>query len=84
MTLAVNRLDGHGHFNTARSERLPKKTKVTRYYVATKGLPVRRSVSFIKVSERMCNDIPYSGFYLRGPNFCEICEVLTSSQILIL
>ena len=28
--------------------------------------------------------IPYSGFYLRGPNFCEICEVLTSSQILIL
>ena len=28
--------------------------------------------------------IPYSGFYLRGPNFCKICEVLTSSQILIL
>ena len=26
----------------------------------------------------------YSGFYLRGPNFCEICEVLMSSQILIL
>ena len=30
------------------------------------------------------NDIPYSGFYLRDPNFCKICEVLTSSQILIL
>ena len=29
-------------------------------------------------------NIPYSGFYLRGPNFCEICEVLTTSQILIL
>ena len=28
--------------------------------------------------------IPYSGFYLRGPNFCEICEVLINSQILIL
>ena len=27
--------------------------------------------------------LPYSGFYLRGLNFCEICEVLTSSQILI-
>ena len=26
----------------------------------------------------------YSGFYLQGPNFCEICKVLTSSQILIL
>ena len=29
-------------------------------------------------------EILYSGFYLRGPNFCEICEVLTSLQILIL
>ena len=28
--------------------------------------------------------ILYSGFYLRGPNFCKICEVLMSSQILIL
>ena len=28
--------------------------------------------------------VPYSGFYLRGSNFCEICEVLASSQILIL
>ena len=28
--------------------------------------------------------LPYSGFYLPGPNFCDICEVLTSSQILIL
>ena len=28
--------------------------------------------------------LPYSGFYLRGPNFCEICEMLKSSQILIL
>ena len=28
--------------------------------------------------------LPYSGFYLRGPNFCEFCEVLMRSQILIL
>ena len=28
--------------------------------------------------------LPYSRFYLRGPNFCKFCEVLTSSQILIL
>ena len=26
--LAVDEMDGRGHFNTARSERLPKKTKV--------------------------------------------------------
>ena len=30
------------------------------------------------------DNLPYSRFYLRGPNFCEICEVWTSSQILIL
>ena len=30
------------------------------------------------------NSIPYSSFYLRGPNFCNICEVLTSLRILIL
>ena len=35
-------------------------------------------------SEWEVNCILYSGFYLRGPNFCKICEVLTSSQILIL
>ena len=28
--------------------------------------------------------ILHSGFYLRGPNFCKICKVLTRSQILIL
>ena len=28
--------------------------------------------------------VPYSGFYLRGPNICEFCEVLTSLQILFL
>ena len=31
MTLAVNKMDGRGHINTARRERLPKKTKVTHY-----------------------------------------------------
>ena len=28
--------------------------------------------------------LPYSEFYLQGPSFCEFCEVLASSQILIL
>ena len=45
-------MDGRGHFNIARSERLPKKTKVP----AAKGLPERRSTSFIKVTGRMRND----------------------------
>ena len=31
MTLAVDRMDGRGHINTARREHLSKKTKVTRY-----------------------------------------------------
>ena len=31
MTLAVDRMDGRGHINTVRCERLSKKTKVTRY-----------------------------------------------------
>ena len=56
MTLAVNKMDGHGHINTACHERLPKKTKVTRNYEATKGLPERQSASFIKVSKQMRTD----------------------------
>ena len=28
MTLAVDKMDGHGHINTARCEHLAKKTKV--------------------------------------------------------
>ena len=31
MTLAVNKMDGRGNINTARHERLPKKTKVMQY-----------------------------------------------------
>ena len=31
MTLTVDKMDGCGHINTAHHERLPKKTKVTRY-----------------------------------------------------
>ena len=31
MTLAVDKMDGRGHNNTARRGRLPKKTKVMRY-----------------------------------------------------
>ena len=31
MTLVVDKMDGGGHINTARRERLPKKTKVMQY-----------------------------------------------------
>ena len=31
MTLAVDRMDGRDHINTARHERMSKKTKVMRY-----------------------------------------------------
>ena len=41
-------------------------------------------VLLLKLSHNATTMLPYSGFYLRGPNFCEICEVLTSLQILIL
>ena len=33
MTLAIDKMDGHGYINTAYRERLPKKTKVMRYYL---------------------------------------------------
>ena len=32
MTLAIDKMDGRDHINTARGEHLPKKTKVTWYY----------------------------------------------------
>ena len=51
MTLAVDRMDGRGHINTARHERLSTKTKVTWYVLVTKELPERQSSSLIKVSE---------------------------------
>ena len=31
MTLAVDKMDGHGHINTAHHKRLPKRTKVMQY-----------------------------------------------------
>ena len=31
MTLAIDKMDGHGHINTACPEYMPKKTKVLRY-----------------------------------------------------
>ena len=33
MTLAIDKMDGRGHINAAHHERLPKKTKVTGYYL---------------------------------------------------
>ena len=48
-------MDGHGHFNTAHRERLPKKNQ-SDVLLATKGLLERWSTLFIKVSGRMHND----------------------------
>ena len=39
MTPVVDKLNGHGLINTARRERLPKKTKVPNAVLAMKGLP---------------------------------------------
>ena len=33
MTLAVDYVDGHGYINTASLEHLPKRAKVTRYWL---------------------------------------------------
>ena len=56
MAFSIDKMDGRGHFNTAHRERLPKKTKVMWYVLATKGLPKRQSPSFIKVSGQMHNN----------------------------
>ena len=56
MTLAVYRMDGRGHINTARLERLSKKTKVTpRECIA--GVRVKT-----QVTERTCTS--YDAFYM--------------------
>ena len=54
MTLAIDKMNGHGHINTAHHEWLPKKYGDT--VLATKGLPERRSASFIKVRGWRCSD----------------------------
>ena len=58
MTLSADKMNGCGFINTAHSELLSKKTKVTVtwYYVATKGLSIKWSASVKKVSEQMRND----------------------------
>ena len=66
MTLAIDKMDGHGHINTVHHERLPKKTKV----LATKGLPERRSATFIKVSGQM-----RSNAFKRRPAFGSIVTI---------
>ena len=53
MTLAIDKMDRRGLSNTAHRGHLPKKTKVTQYYVATEGLPERWSASVKKMSGRM-------------------------------
>ena len=48
MTLAVNKVDGHGHINTACHERMPKKTNLMQYsYKRTN----RKTERFIYKSE---------------------------------
>ena len=61
MTLYIDQMYGHGHINIAHRERLPKKTNSI---IATKGLPERRSTSFIKVNGQM-----RSGTFKRKPAF---------------
>ena len=58
VTLAVDKMDGHGYINTARHEHLPKKTKVTQNYLQ-KDYPKDRawlSALVIKVSGQMRSD----------------------------
>ena len=56
LLLAIDKMDKHGVINTAHHERLPKKTEVMWYYLATEGLPERWSASVIKMNEQMHND----------------------------
>ena len=51
MILVIERMDGRGHINTTRRE--PVKENYGDAILATKGLPEKRSASFIKVSGRM-------------------------------
>ena len=51
MTLAVNKLNGHGLSNSAHHERLPKKTKIMRYCLQNYlTILTSWSISVIKVS----------------------------------
>ena len=57
MTPAVDKLNGHGISNTARPERLPKKTKVTQYWLQKdfQAVPASQNVSII-MSGQMHSD----------------------------
>ena len=57
MTLAANKLNGHGSSNTARHERLPKKSKVMQdYSYRSQTIATSWSNSVIKVSGQMHRD----------------------------
>ena len=62
--VSIDKMNGCGHINSTCLEHLPKKTKVTRYYVATKELLERQNASFIKVSGQM-----HSENFKRSPAF---------------
>ena len=58
MTPAVDKLNGRDVSNTARRERLLKRTKVTQYWQQKdyQAVPTRQNVSMIEVSGQMRSD----------------------------
>ena len=58
MTPVIDKLNGCALSNTAHHERLPKKTKVTQYWLQKdyQAVPTSQNVSIIKVSGRMRSD----------------------------
>ena len=57
MTLAIDKLNGSGFSNNPCRERLPKKNKLTRYYLQKyQTVATSQSVSVIKVSEQICSN----------------------------
>ena len=45
---------------------------------------MRSLVSPAKPNDKSFGQLPYSGFYVRGPNFCEFCKEEMTLQILML
>ena len=76
MTLAINKLNGLGLSNSARHERLPKKTKIMRYWLQKyQAIVTSRCISVIKVSGRICsnafkNRLAFSFTVIISATFC--------------
>ena len=82
MAPAINKLNGCGLSNTARRERLPKKTKVTQYWQQKdyQAVPTRRSVSMIEVSGRMRSDAFKTGLGFRFTNNFDLQQLYTNNK----